>query len=177
MKFGIILIILIIFTSFIMINKQQYYPSRAEQLVNSTLAKTAKIIKKKYNLKPCGEGAAMPGGPIQGLTLCFDTKFIHTKEQLRELLIISAQELLMQVSKNNDIQEFLEKRPFTIKNIQIIIYNQDKDGREVYDPNISGAQIAQGVLTYRTVDKNDTFRFKNQFEESYNEALKALSKP
>jgi hypothetical protein len=46
-----------------------------------------------------------------------------------------------------------------------------------YDPNISGAQIAQGILTFRTVDKSDTFRFKNQFEESYDEALKALSKP
>lgn len=175
MKFSIVLITLIIFTGFIMANKQQYYPSKGEQLVNSILAKTAKIIEKKYNIKPSGEGAAMPGGSIQGLTLCFDTNFIHTKEQLRELLIISAKELLRQVDENNDIQEFLKERPFTIKNIQIIIYNHDKDGKEIYDPNISGAQIAQGVLTFRTVDKSDIFRFKNQFEESYDEASKAIS--
>ena len=61
--------------------------------------------------------------------------------------------------------------------MQIIIYNHDKDGKEIYDPNISGAQIAQGILTFRTADKSDTFRFKNQFEESCDEALKALSKP
>ena len=121
-----------------MINKDQYYSSKGEQLVNSILAETAKMIEKKYNIKPCGLGAAMPGGPIQELTLCFDTKSIHTKEQLRELLIISAQELLRQVNENNDIQGFLKVRPFTIKNIHIIIYNHDKDGREVYDPNISG---------------------------------------
>ena len=47
--------------------QQKYQPSKGEQLVNSILAKTAKIIKDKYNLKPCGEGAAMPGGPIQEL--------------------------------------------------------------------------------------------------------------
>src|SRR5271154_137354 len=119
MRFTVFLTILIIFTGFIMANKQQYYPSKGEQLVNNILAKTAKIIKDKYNLKPCGEGAAMPGGPIQELTLCFDTKSIHTKEQLRELLIMSAQELLRQVNGNNDIQEFLKERPFNIKNIQI----------------------------------------------------------
>lgn len=98
-------------------------------------------------------------------------------QQLRELLIISAQELLRQVNENSEIQEFLKERPFAIKNIQMIIYNHDEHGREAYDPNISGAQIAQGILIFRTVDKSDTFRFKDQFEESYEEALKALSNP
>ena len=107
--------------------------------------------------------------------ICFDTKYPHTKEQLRELLIKTAQELLDQVNENKEIQKFIKEPPFTIKNIQIIIYNHDKDGREVYDPDISGAQIAQGVLTFRTVDKSDTFRFKDQFEESYDEALKAMA--
>ncbi|MBS0622016.1 MAG: hypothetical protein JSR80_03545 [Verrucomicrobia bacterium] len=153
-----------------------YFPSKGEQLVNSTLGKTAKIIKKKYDIRPCGAGAAMPGGPIQGLTLCFDARYPYTKEQLRELLIKSAQELLKQVCENNEIQEFLKERPFTMKNVQIIIYNNDKGGREVYDPEISTAEISRGVLIYRTVDPDDTFKFKNQFEESYDEALRALSK-
>jgi hypothetical protein len=103
-----LLIILFIFTGFIMTsNKQEYHPSKGEQLVNSTLAKTAKIIKDKYNLKPCGVGAAMPGGPIQELVLCFNTKYPHTKEQLRELLIKAAQELLEQVNQNKEIQKFI----------------------------------------------------------------------
>ena len=119
----------------------------------------------------------MPGGPVQELALCFDTKYPHNKEQLRELLIKSANELLNQVTENEEIQKFLKERPFTIKNIQIIIYNHDKEGREVYDPGIATAQISEGVLTYRTVDSTDTFKFKQQFKESYEEALKALSAP
>lgn len=177
MRFIIVLIILIIFTGFIMANKGQYYLSKGELLVNSISAKTAKMIEKKHSIKSCGVGAAMPGGPIQELSLCFDTKFINTQDQLRELLIMSAQEFLRQVNGDNDIQEFLKERPFTIKNIQIIIYNHDKDGREVYDPNISAAQIARGILIFRTVDKADLFTFKDQFEESYEDALKALSTP
>jgi hypothetical protein len=172
------LVVLLIFMSFIMRDKQQeYYPSKGEQLINSTLAKAAKFIQEKYNIRPSGVGVAMPGGPIQEVALCFDTKYPYTKGQLRELLIKISQELLDQINRNKKLQEFIKAPPFTIKNVQIIIYNHDKDGTEIYDPNISGAQIAQGVLTFRTVDKSDTFRFKNQFEESYDEALKALSKP
>ncbi len=67
-------------------------------------------------------------------------------------------------------------RPFTIENIQIIIYNHDKNGREVYDPEISTAEISQGILSYQTADSNDTFKYKNEFTETYEEALKAISK-
>ena len=91
---------------------------------------------------------------------------------MRELLIKSAQELLDQVNKNNDIQKHLKEPPFTIKNIQIIIYNHDKDGREIYDPGISTADMSRGILTYQTVDSTDTFKYKNEYEESYEDALK-----
>lgn len=161
-------------SSFMASNKNEFYISKGEQLVNSILGQTAKITKDKHNLKPCGAGAAMPGGPIQQLTLCFNTKYLYTKERLRELLIISAQELLKQINENNEIQVFLKERPFTVKNVQIIIYNSEKDGSEVYDPGISSAEVSQGILTYRTVDSTNTFKFKQKFTETYEEALKLL---
>jgi hypothetical protein len=171
-----ILSILFISLGFFMPNKYgEYHPSKGEQLVNSILANTAKIIKDKYNLKPCGMGAAMPGGPIQELTLCFDTKYPHTQEQLRTLLIKSGQELLNQVNENDDIQEFLFERPFSIINIQIIIYNHDKDGRQLNYPEISDAQIIQGLFMYSCVDPLDTFRYKSEFTETYEEALQKQS--
>lgn len=155
-------------------NHQEYHLSRGEQLVNSILAKTAKMIKDKYNLKPCGSGASMPGGPIRELALCFDTKYPLTKEMLRELVIQTANELLNQVNDNREIQGFLKEFPFTIKNVQIIIYNHDKNGKSLMDPAISNAQILQGTLSYSTIDPQDTFRYKNEFVETYQEALHAL---
>ena len=167
---------LLIFTGFVMTgNKQEYHLSKGEQLVNSLLAKAAKIIKDKYNIKPSGVGVAMPGGPIQEVTLCFDTKHPYTKEELRELLIKSSAELLRQVNENKEIQEFLKEKPFTIKNIEIIIYNHDVNGFGLKDPQISVANISQGRLNYSTIDPEDSFKYKNEYEESYEEALKALS--
>ena len=152
----------------------QYQLSHGEQLVNVILNDTAKVIKNKYNLQPSGEGAAMPGGSIRKLNLSFDTKARYKKQELRELLIKCAEELLNQVNANKEIQQFLIKTPFTIENVQIIIYNHDKDGRGLKDPEISTAQILGGILDYATVDPNDSFRYKNEFKETYDEAIKTL---
>lgn len=171
------IVFFLIFTGFVM-NEQQdeYFPSEGEKLVNSTLSKTAGIIKEKYRLKPCGQGAAMPGGPIQELTLCFDSKNSLKKEELRSLLINLAQELINQVNGNSNFKKFLKKAPFTIENVQIIIYNHDKDGRYLYDPMIGNAQIQEGLLTYSIYDpQSDILRYKYEFKETYEEALKAIS--
>jgi hypothetical protein len=177
-RYGISFFLLLIFSSFLSLSKDQYRPSRGEGLVNTTLGKAMRIIKKKYNIRPSGSGAAMPGGPIRELTLCFDAKNL-TKEKLREFLIKFSQELLDQVNANEEIQQFLATKPFTIKNVEVIIFNQDKYGNEIYDPGISIARISNGILIYRTTDRNERFKYKNEFEEAYEEALKVLneSKP
>lgn len=107
----------------------------------------------------------MPGGPIQQLTLCFDTKCPYTKEQLKDLLVKTAKELLNEVNGNKDIQRYIKEPPFTIKNIEIIIYNHDKSGRSLRDPEISTARFSHETLIYRTIDPDDSFKFKNVYVE------------
>lgn len=177
MKLTSLFLIILFLTSFIMSFSQNGYRiSEGEKLVNSTLEKSMKVITEKYEVKPRGVGAAMPGGPIQILTLCFNTKYPLTKEQLRELLVNLANELVHQVNENTKIQKYLKEIPFTIRNTKIIIQNTDKNGFEVFDPEISVARITEGKLIYRTTDKNDTFKYKNEFEETYEEALKKIEK-
>jgi hypothetical protein len=152
----------------------EHHISRGEELVNIVLANSANVIERKYKIRACGSGVAMPEGPIRMLTLCFQTDFPFSKEQLRSMLVKFAEELLIQVTENAEIQDYLKNPPFTIQDVQIIIYNNQKDRREVYDPGISTAEISSGILTFRTVDPEDTFKYKNQFEETYEEALEKL---
>ena len=149
-----------------------YQISRGEELVNETIGRTAKLIRDKYDLKPCGSGAAMPGGPIQEMTLCFDTKSVKTREKLRVLLIQTAHEMVKQVVENKEMQQYLKDPPFTIRNSEIIIFNNDKSGKELLDPEIVASRISKGVLSYRTVDPEDTYTYKNWYKETYEEALK-----
>ncbi|WP_213158335.1 hypothetical protein [Parachlamydia sp. AcF125] len=153
--------------------REEHHPYEAEKFVSCILAKTAEIIQKKYNLKSCGQGATMPGGHIQEVRLCFDTKYPFTKEELRKILIESASTLLKGINENKEIQKFIKVKPFSVKNVEITIYNHDQKGRGLHDPQISIARISQGDLIYRTMDPHDSFKSKSQFEESYEEALRA----
>jgi hypothetical protein len=169
-------LLLLSYVGFLMPN-QDIYLSEGERLVNETLDKTARVIHQKYHLHPAGEGVAMHGGPIRELFLSFTTKGRYTQEELRRLVINCADELVNQVNINENIQPFLFERPFTIKNTQIVIFNYDKNGSLIYDPEIANVEIVDGMLTYLTEDPEDRFKYKTRITETYEEALEALQSP
>jgi len=131
-------------------------------------------LKKKFPLHACGTGMMMPSGVVQKLTLCFQSKTLLTRNQLRVLLIECGEELLQQINSNKHIQRFLVKNPFTIKEVSIVIYNKDKEGNTPYDPLIVTADISGSILTFFTKDPQDKWVYKNEFEETYEEALEII---
>ena len=154
-----------------------FEPSKATLLVNKVVGKTQRILVKKYPFKTIGVGLGMPEGIIEAVDLSFYSTEKLTKEILRMRLIDSAQELLKQINNNEEIQSYLIKSPFTIENVQIIIYNSDIDGMDLYDPEICVAEISYGILTYNTNDPEDEYKYKNEFIETYDDALRALLAP
>lgn len=177
MKQVAILHLIFLITTAILNAENGYHPSRGEQLVNMTLEKTAQKIEKEYDLLACGTGAAMPGGPIRSLFLSFSTKKSYSKDELRVLLIKISELFLNQINSNEEMRKFLIHTPFTVEDIDLVIYNQDKSGRRVYDPLITVARLSDGILIFRTIDPSDEFKYKNTFKESYEEALKETKLP
>jgi hypothetical protein len=114
--------ILILFVASMFYQTDDPYLSEAEKLVNSILSSTAKMIKKKYKIKPCGTGASMPGGPIKELALCFDTNDQLSKQDLRKLLIECADELLAQVQLNDKIQPFLSYCLHSAESLMLMLF-------------------------------------------------------
>ena len=156
--------------------RSPYYET--ECLVGETLSKTRKIIKARYpDIQPCGTGISMPGGPVRELGLYFDINGSFSKEYIRKLIIEIAEELLCQINSNEKFRPHLIKYPFTIEDVEIIIYNHDKNGERVYDPEIGVADISSGILSYDTYDQESVYcKYKNKFEESYEEAIELLKK-
>ena len=150
-------------------------PDRDIELVNQVLSTSVKIIQKKHNLRACGAGVSMPGGPIRELTLSFSSNKLFLKEELRKILISAAHEMVQLVNNNKEIQQYLFQALFTEKNVQIIIFNHDANGRGVFDPEIAVAEISKGTLAYATEDSQNTFGYKNEFTETYEEALRAIN--
>lgn len=166
------LIALIILGGFTMARNDSY--DRNENFISDIQTNTAKMIQKKYNIQPCGAGVSMPGGPVKTITLCFDTRRPLSRNHLREVLVASGEMLLSNILINDEIQSFLKDKPFTMKNIGIIIYNNDSNGGDVFCPEISVARLSEGVLVYRTTDVNNPLSYNNNYKETYEEALKLL---
>ena len=172
--FLFILLIFIAVCAWFFINSPDPYMSREEKQVNSILGKTADIIEEKYPLTCVGAGSSMPGLIVKGFRLCFTTKNRLTKEELRHLVIQCTLELLYQININTEIRSALEIYPFTEKNVQILIFNHDKQGNRSYAPDISNAQLFCGHLEYSSVDPIDTYRYESVTKETYTEALEKV---
>ncbi|MBS4168086.1 hypothetical protein [Parachlamydia sp. AcF125] len=140
------------------------------------LSKVGWKIEKKHKLVVRGSGSgSSPGGSyINNFALSFNAYGPLSHEQLRKLLIECANELVREIDLEKKLEPFLIKKPYPIENVQIIIFNSDTNGMEVNDPFIAVAQISKGILTFRTIDPENKFKFKNEFKETYEEALEKL---
>ena len=158
-------------------SRDDLHISQEEKAVNHILVTTANLIQKKYNMHPFGSGVAMPGGNIKRFTLAFETNQKLSLESLRVLLLSCAQDLLQEINSNTIIRHALVTYPCTVENIRVTIYNRDQYWNRLRDPEISTAEIAHDYLMYRTTDPDDIYRFKNQINETYEEALKSVQHP
>ncbi len=85
--------------------------------------------------------------------------------------------MLYQINSNEEFRSCLIKYPFTIENVQIYIYNRDKTGEYVFDPEIGVADVTNGLSTYITYDPEGQYcEYKNEFKETYQEALEFLKR-
>lgn len=153
------------------------YPSKRSLLFRELLAKGAHIIEDKYDLYAIGEGTGKVDEQAnKKLLLAFQTKELYSKEKLRELLIKSAQDFVQVINANEKIQPFLLNTPYKIKDVEIKIFNTCKDGKEPLDPEISVAIIRRGIINYSTTDPEDTYKYKQEIKETYEEALAIVNK-
>ncbi len=148
--------------------------SPAVKEVNRILYKAGDLIEAQYELKVCGTGAAMPDNEVQKLSLSFETRKVKTKDELRMLLIDCANILLDQINTSEVIQQYLVKRPFTLENAQIIIFNCDERGYSACDPLISAVQTTKVGVNYRSKESENTYGYKTDYIETYEEAFKAI---
>lgn len=172
MKKVAVLLIFLLLIYFLLPNNNL---SNEENAVFQIVDVSANAIKKKHHLQPTGHGVSMPGGPLRELHLIFDTNDATSKDELRKMLISSVSEVVQLVNSNPEIFKILFDPPFNYKNVGITIFNHDKNGHQIYDPEIAVARILNGKLSYSTIDRPDYSTYKNTTEETYEEALEIIN--
>jgi hypothetical protein len=175
MKILIVFIIAIALSLFAFVYpKEDPYLSEAEKGVNELLAKAAKQLAKKHGMRVSGEGAGMPSRVINLLILSFRINGSLTQDEARKLLVECVEEFLQIANSDEKIRPYMKNFPFTSENIDLAIFIYDKNGKDVFHPNLEVVALEYGKLVYRTIDKENRFTYKSKFSESYQEALKIV---
>ncbi|MDP1835150.1 MAG: hypothetical protein Q8K75_04390 [Chlamydiales bacterium] len=131
-------------------------------------------IENRYKIECIGTGASMPGGPIRFITLSFQVRGALSKQNLRRMLVTSAQDILKIANEIPDLDSCLHNPPFGIKSLDILLFVYDVNGRDTYDPDISSARLSDGIVEFITDAPNCYLKVQNQYTETYEEALKAI---
>jgi hypothetical protein len=143
---------------------------------NTIKAEVAKKMAKKYGMQCVGEG----GKSINCLCwvmLAFEIRRPLDRDQARIIIMDCAEELLTAFNTNKKIRPFLKDYPFSPKNIDLQLFISQKDGGDIYDPDISVVSIYESnEVKFMTVDPHRRFGYKNQFTENYQDALKIVKK-
>jgi hypothetical protein len=142
---------------------------RDEELVYQINMETAKKLYAQKSLYQVGHGGRTKSG-IEELGLDFLYFQEVDERKARELLIGAAQEYLSAINNNSELQPYLHERPFTIKNIEILISFHKPDRSHVSPKKINLVSLRNGTLTYN-IDDGETNRLMPILKETYEEAL------
>lgn len=152
-----------------------------EAAVHKLLEKASRYLTKKYCMQTVGTNIAMPSGVVKLLGLDFQIKGPLSREELRKILIASAHDFLKLINDDPELKYYLSRSPFTIENVDLTLFIVDVDGRGLRDPHIGIASIKRGCLGYDVLVseynkdlKMEIPKYKEEMEESYQEALKLL---
>lgn len=177
-KIAVLLSMLIICCSFIgsfLITNDDDQMSFKDQIAVKVINETAKTIEKKYKFHPIG--TAMSGmGKFRSLGIEFQVRGALSKNEARKIIIDCIDKFLLNINSNEKLKPFLSNYPFKPENISIVLYIDDSFGRELFHPEVSIVGYADDRLTYKTLDPENEYRFKDSYDETYEEAFQLVHK-
>lgn len=172
MKFPVIELVIFIFflcMSCVSNNDIPWYERRA----NAIIGKVGNKLARKYNMKLIGTGGGMIDS-VKLMTLAFNINKPLNREESRKVILDCASEFLHEINSDQEIRPYLVKFPFPTENISISVFTHDEQGRKLYDPDIFVVSIEDGEISYLTADRENKYRIKSEYVESYKDALKLI---
>lgn len=159
---------------FVVFGHADFEISESEQAIGTVFGQVSSSLKTRYEICPVATVVSMPGGIIKLLGLDFQIYGPLRKEEIRKVLIDSADELLHKINTNEQIRLGLEVYPFTIANIEINLFIIDRSRREITDPDIGIASLSRGEISYLTLTWDGIPETVSEQTEFYEEAKKTM---
>jgi len=147
-----------------------------DKMLYGFINRTGKILEKKYHLRQSATGI---GGMDKVWLMClsFDRYGEPINEQeARKLIINCVDDFLEAVNKDEQLRPFLQDFPFTAKNLELKIFNFNKDQELHYFPSIAIVKDLRGKIGFLTEDPATTCGYHTKKYETYDEAVAILKR-
>ncbi len=167
----------LIFALFIMqynLFGENFHMSKAKRdSVNNLLNRVERNLCNRYNMSCVGSGGAMMY-EVEDLSLMFSINRPLDRNQIRRIVVDSAELFLRSINNDQSIKKFLRKYPFTIDDICLSILMNNYDGTSMYHPDLNSVGLVKGNIRYHTIENNDSWNYKQTIVESFDEAKQIL---
>jgi len=149
-------------------------PRNHAEIAREIRGKVGKKLAKKHGMNLVGVSGGMMGS-VYMIGLRFQIRHPMDRDEARMRIVDCVEELLTAVNANQEIRPYLKDFPFTTKNVEVAIFMTDANGREICDPGISVVSVFESDdIFYRTVEQPQHMKYKQQYRESYQEALSKI---
>ena len=149
--------------------------SKRQKIAQQTVQNISKTLNKRYQLLYKNLSGSGSNNQYKKIGIYFDLFQIVDKEESRKILVGCVEEMLKQINTNLDLRPYLQSFPFTVENIELVIYIRQEGKQLVYYPDLGVLSVWGGLVRYKTEEEN---KYKTSFytedEESYAEALKIV---
>jgi SpoVK/Ycf46/Vps4 family AAA+-type ATPase len=136
-----------------------------------------KIIKKyaqKYNMGVYALSDSMPSGIVKRTGVGFKINQPISKEKARQILVECTQEYIQEINNKKELLPYLENYPVNEKNIDLSIYIYDKNGDQVFYPNLGHVSLFMGNLEYFIRDPKHQDKHEPFATETFEEAVRRV---
>ncbi len=136
-----------------------------------------KKLAKRHNMKFSGADSVWKNHKPAVLSLGFQLwqKEPLNREMARKIIVDCIDEYVSAINNAELLlAQYLSHFPFSHKDVSITILCSDERGGDIYDPAISVMSAYRGQIYYSTDDPDHKYRYKSEFEETYEEAKEIL---
>jgi hypothetical protein len=134
------------------------------------------IIEKyteKYNLEVSAVFGDIIRGVMHDVGVIFRRYQITSKAKARQIIVECVQDFLEKINSCEELQPYLLDRPFTVKNIDILLAILNPDETEVAYPKICIANTRGNKIIYKTSNPEYPYNYIEE-EESFENAVKLV---
>ncbi len=151
----------------------KFFEPSYEKIADAITADIAEKIKKEKNLILIGTGGRMMND-IQMMAMSFNCYSEVGFDTARKLLVYCVKEYLAAINGSEKVRPYLHNYPFTVQNIEIVIYFYTQEHGKLPAGKITIASADEGNIKYQTDNPNgntlDTLRI-----ETYDDAVKKVA--